>query len=101
MDVSNSLVPLSTQGLGQNRPQQKSESVPRQVETISDPVRKPSDPDALERKSEALRADRVQRVNSVETAPLRNQQAVNSYQQTILAAQEYEEGVLVGIDLFV
>jgi len=48
-----------------------------------------------------LQAERVQRVNSLASAPLKTQNAVNSYQQTIEATQKFEQGELVGIDLFV
>jgi hypothetical protein len=53
------------------------------------------------KKGEAVQAERFQRLNSLESAPLKGQQAINSYQQTIEAAKQYEEGELVGIDLFV
>ena len=53
------------------------------------------------KKGEAVQAERFQRLNSLESAPLKGQQAVNSYQQTIDAAKQYENGELVGIDLYV
>ncbi|MFV1872578.1 MAG: hypothetical protein ACMZ64_04555 [Oleiphilus sp.] len=53
------------------------------------------------KKGEAVQAERFLRDNSLENAPLKSQQAVSSYQQTIEAAKQYEEGELVGIDLFV
>tara|TARA_R110001592_G_scaffold175308_1_gene414326 strand:+ start:9716 stop:10069 length:354 start_codon:yes stop_codon:yes gene_type:complete len=53
------------------------------------------------KKGEALQTERFQRINSLENAPLKGQQALNSYQQTIDAAKQYEEGELVGIDLYV
>jgi hypothetical protein len=53
------------------------------------------------KKGEALQTERFQRLNSLENAPLKTQQAVNSYQQTIDAAKQYEGGELVGIDLYV
>ena len=53
------------------------------------------------KKGEAVQAERFQRLNSLENAPLKGQQAVNSYQQIIDAAKQYEEGELVGVDLFV
>lgn len=52
-------------------------------------------------KGEAIQAERFQRLNSLENAPLKGQQAINSYQQTIEAAKQYEEGELVGVDLYV
>lgn len=59
------------------------------------------DPDELARASEALQAARVQRLNDIESAPLKTQQALNSYQQTEEATQSSEFGELVGIDLYV
>tara|TARA_R110001592_G_scaffold324870_3_gene604650 strand:- start:54129 stop:54473 length:345 start_codon:yes stop_codon:yes gene_type:complete len=53
------------------------------------------------KKGEAIQAERFQRLNSLESAPLKGQQALNSYQQTIDAAKQYEQGELVGIDLYV
>lgn len=53
------------------------------------------------KKGEAVQAERFQRLNSLDSAPLKGQQAVNSYQQTIDAAKQYEDGELVGIDLYV
>tara|TARA_R110002167_G_scaffold197959_3_gene400969 strand:+ start:1088 stop:1432 length:345 start_codon:yes stop_codon:yes gene_type:complete len=53
------------------------------------------------KKGEAAQAERLQKFNSLENAPLKAQQAVNSYQQTIQAAKQYEEGELVGVDLYV
>jgi len=53
------------------------------------------------KKGEAVQAERFQRLNSLESAPFKGQQAINSYQQTIEAAKQYEEGELVGVDLYV
>lgn len=53
------------------------------------------------KKGEAVQAERFQRLNSQESAPFKGQQAINSYQQTIEAAKQYEEGELVGVDLYV
>jgi len=101
MDISNSLVTSGFQNSAQPKQTVKSDLAARPIEKISEPNRIPSDPAKLERKSAELQLDRVQRVNSLESAPLRNQQAVTTYHQTIQAAQEYEQGELVGIDLFV
>lgn len=53
------------------------------------------------KKGEAVQAERFQRLNSLESAPFKGQQAINSYQKTIEAAKQYEEGELVGVDLYV
>jgi len=101
MDISNSLVTSGFQSTTQPKQTVKNDLTTRPIETISEPNQIPADAAKLERKSNELQLDRVQRVNSLESAPLRNQQAVTTYHQTIQAAQEYEEGELVGIDLFV
>lgn len=59
------------------------------------------DNDAIVRLGESVQADRLQRVDSLSAAPLPVQQALNSYQQTLDATRNYEQGELVGIDLFV
>lgn len=58
------------------------------------------DSDEIERRGELAQENRVQRLNDIESAPLQVQQALNSYQQTEQAAQEFELGELVGVDLF-
>ena len=55
----------------------------------------------LVRKAEAVQSMRVQRDNTLENAPFKGQQAVNAYQQTIESARQFEQGELVGIDLYV
>lgn len=55
----------------------------------------------LVRKAEAVQNTRIQRDNTLESAPFKGQQAVNAYQQTIESARQFEEGELVGIDLYV
>lgn len=53
------------------------------------------------KKGEAVQTERLRRIDALDHAPFKGQQAVNSYQQTLDAAQQYEQGELVGIDLFV
>lgn len=53
------------------------------------------------KRGESIQSDRYQRYNALENASPKGQQALNSYQQTIDAAKQYEEGELVGIDLYV
>ena len=104
MDISNSLVQaaVNRQALTsrdanheatEKFDQSKSQPPSRQVE--------PADSDLLAKVSDERNENRIQRVNSLEAAPLRTQQAVNRYQQTVDASQEYEQGELVGVDLFV
>jgi len=104
MDISNSLVQPGTnrsvvtsrdanQSPSEKFDQSKSQQPSRQVE--------PADSELLAKVSDERNENRVQRVNSLEAAPLRTQQAVNTYQQTVDASQEYEQGELVGVDLFV
>jgi len=105
MDISQSLVntrlnsPLQTNRQINSEP---SERADKQSTRPSDAIPSQNiDSSAIKRRAEALQADRVQRVNSLTSAPLQTQRAVNSYQQTIDATQKFEQGELVGIDLFV
>jgi len=64
------------------------------------PVAEEVDQDALAAQSEIRQEQRVQRLNTLESAPLRTQQAISTYQSTEQAFQSSEQGELVGIDLF-
>ena len=55
----------------------------------------------LVRKAEAVQSARIQRDDALADAPLKGQQAINAYQQTVDASRQYQEGELVGIDLYV
>ncbi len=114
MDMSNSLIasgfqsPILTPAKQAERQarlpapnQQTNEDKPsaRNTQTRNDSIR--VNQVELIKKGEAIQSERFQRLNSLESAPLKGQQAVNSYQQTIDAAKQYEEGELVGIDLYV
>lgn len=104
MDISQSLVnsrsllPLQT-----NRQVSPESSVQQAGQSTrpSDATTQNIDSNAIKRRAELLQADRVQRVNTLESAPLKTQNAVNSYQQTIEATKNFEQGELVGVDLFV
>jgi hypothetical protein len=74
---------------------EKASNVPRSEASLS------VNPSDLVRKAEALQSTRLQRDNTLEDAPLKGQQAITAYQQTIDAARQYDEGELVGIDLYV
>ena len=105
MDISNSYIaaPVVSEGVKratQERPIVKENSAPAQ-ERQAEQVRNLAAPAELERKSNELQLNKVQRLNSLDSAPLRTQQAVNTYEQTLEAGRAYEEGELVGIDLFV
>lgn len=58
-------------------------------------------PADLARKAEAAQNARIQRDNTLADAPMKGQQAINAYQQTVDASRQYQEGELVGIDLYV
>ena len=79
---------------------------PEQLGRVESPQRRSSngsteiDQAAIEQRGKQVEENRVQRLNDIESAPLRTQQALDSYQQTELAAQQYEFGELVGVDLF-
>ncbi len=105
MDISHSLVntrfspPLQTNRQVNPEPAERQE---KQSTRSSDASSSQNiDSSAIKRRAELLQADRVQRVNSLASAPLQTQKAVNSYQQTIDATHKFEQGELVGIDLFV
>lgn len=106
MDISNSYIatPLVPEGL--KKPSQEQVNAAKEVpsrrdeQSVEQP-RRLAPPADLERKSNELQLSRVQRLESLDSAPLKTQQAVNTYQQTIEAGRAYEEGELVGIDLFV
>jgi len=105
MDISHSLVnsrlssPLQSNRQLSPEPAGKQESQTTRPSDAS--ASQNVDSGAIKRRADLLQADRVQRVNSLASAPLQTQNAVNSYQQTIEATQKFEEGELVGIDLFV
>ena len=112
MDISNSLVPSTlTNSVNLNRrsevEQQKnreSENTRKSQTTRSVPVSrqaKVANPDLLASKNNEIQQNRVQRLNSLESAPIKTQQAFNRYQQTIDAGTNSDQGQLVGIDLFV
>tara|TARA_R110002072_G_scaffold1130_10_gene9435 strand:+ start:11766 stop:12110 length:345 start_codon:yes stop_codon:yes gene_type:complete len=82
-----------------NQPSTDNKNTPENKQTQDDTIRVNSA--EFIKKGEAVQAERFQRLNSLESAPLKGQQAVNSYQQTIDAAKQYEEGELVGIDLYI
>lgn len=81
-------------------------SLPEQQLRVAAPNRRSAnasidiDPEQLQRRAEANFNSRVQRLNDIESAPLKTQQALNSYQQTLSAAQALEYGELVGVDVF-
>lgn len=111
MDISNSLVttgfksPLLTPANQADALSRGRGNLPVGTENPRNSQTKP-DADNInradfEKKAQTIESARVQRVNSLESAPFKNQQAVNAYQQTIEAARQFDEGELVGIDLFV
>jgi len=103
MEISNSIVTASHARLLQENRQikpeqnQRVETRDRQSENRSSDI----DSDEIVRRGAAIQADRVQKVNNLESAPFQTQQALNSYQQTLDSAQQYEQGELVGVDFFV
>ncbi len=112
MDINSSFIPVnvarpSPEGGAVRNNQAKTDAL--NVDNAS--VRKPErvnretvDPDELQRRVEqkqASQAVEVSRFQSPDSFPVKNQQAINSYQQTELASQEFDGGVLVGIDLFI
>ena len=106
MDISNSYIaaPVVPEGLkraSQDQVNSTKEAPPRRNDQAAEQPRRLAPPADLERKSNELQLSRVQRLDSLESAPLKTQRAVNTYEQTVEAGRAYEEGELVGIDLFV
>lgn len=105
MDISQSLINTRLSPPIQTNRQVNSEPSSRQDNQATRPsdaaASQSIDSSAIKRRAELLQADRVQRVNTLDSAPLRTQNAVQSYQQTIEATQTLEQGELVGIDIFV
>jgi len=102
MDISNSIVTANNARLFQENRQIKPEQ-DRRLDTNDRPSANRSsdiDSEAIARRGSELQAGRVQKVNDLESAPLRTRQALDSYQQTVVAAQQFEQGELVGVDLF-
>jgi len=103
MDIKNAIVTSNfARGLQENRtlrPEQDArvESVQRPSNNASSDI----DSEAIARKGRALQADRVEKLNDLDSLPLRTRQALDSYQQTESAAQQFEQGELVGVDLFI
>jgi hypothetical protein len=105
MDISQSLVSYRSSTPLQTNRQVNPEPAVQQANQTTRPsdaaASQNVDSSAIKRRAELLEADRVQRVNILDSAPLKIQNAVNSYQQTIEATKNYEQGQLVGVDLFV
>jgi hypothetical protein len=113
VDISNAFIPVNvnrplSEGANPQRPQTKVDALnvdalrPERVdrERVS---RETVDPDALQRRVEQKQASQaidVSRFQSPESFSMKTQQAINSYHQTELASQEFDGGVLVGIDTF-
>ena len=112
MEINNAIIPVNlirplSEG-GNSRTPQTSDSPanasrPRGADRADRVDRETVDPVELQRRVEQKQASQaidVSRFQPSETFSLNSQQAINTYQQTEVAAQEFEGGVLVGIDLF-
>jgi hypothetical protein len=112
VDVSSAFIPVNvnrplTERANSQSPQTKVDALnvdaasTRKSERVN---RETVGPDELQRRVEqkqASQAIEVSRFQSPESFPMKTQQAINSYHQTELASQEFDGGVLVGIDLFI
>jgi len=106
MQINNNLVPYNgVQGTGireQDALRTEREARVASSQRPSDNASADIDAEALERKGQEIQQSRVQRLNDIESAPLKTQQALSAYQDTALATQpENGFGELVGVDLFV
>lgn len=112
MDISNAIVPVNlvrplNEGGGTRNPQSGADAAAidatggRRADRVN---RESVDPDAFQRRVEQKQASQavdINRFQSSEPLSLNSQQALTTYQQTEVASQEFDGGVLVGIDLFV
>lgn len=102
MDISNSIVSTSVARSFQENRQARADQAIR----VEAPARPSSiladsfDAEQLARRGSDLAENRIQRLNASESAPFRARQALDTYQQTQDSSQAYEQGELVGIDLF-
>ncbi len=106
MELSNSLIsaPVIPEGLkkaSQERPAARDNTSNLNTEVRLEAPKRLAAPEELERKSNELQQSRVQRLDGLDSAPLKAQQALSTYQQTEEAGRAYVEGELVGLDLFV
>ena len=106
MDLSNSLVsvPLAPESIRRNSQEsnaQPSKQTDGTLDARPQAPRRLAAPEELERKSNELQQNRVQRLDALDSAPRKAQQALSTYQQTEEAGRAYVEGELVGLDLFV
>jgi hypothetical protein len=106
MELSNSLVsvplvPDKPKNSTQENSVQKANTSDRSLDARPQAPRRIAAPEDLERKSNEIQQNRVQRIDTLDSAPLRTQQALSIYQQTEEAGRAYVEGELVGLDMFV
>lgn len=106
MELSNSLIslPLAPEKLkspAQDTSNQSDKIPDRSAERRAQEPKRLASPEDLQRKSDEIQQSKVQKLNSLDSAPLKAQQALSTYQQTEQAGREYVEGELVGLDLFV
>ncbi|WP_250657545.1 hypothetical protein [Alkalimarinus coralli] len=109
MEINNAIVPVNLirpliEGGNSRAPQTGDSPADASRSRGADRIdRETVDPVELQRRVEQKQASQaidVSRFQPSETVSLNSQQAINTYQQTEVAAQEFEGGVLVGIDLF-
>ncbi|UZE97137.1 hypothetical protein [Alkalimarinus alittae] len=108
MDINNAIIPVNVnrplnEGVNTRLPQTNEVSEAGRERRADRVNRDTIDPAELQRRVEQKQASQaidVSRFKSNESLSLNTQQALNTYQQTEIAAQEFEGGVLVGIDLF-
>ncbi|TNC81335.1 MAG: hypothetical protein C9356_09545 [Oleiphilus sp.] len=106
MQITNQLLTERLSTTINSPAQAERQSRPERQSRVDSPERRSAnasveiDQQQLESRGQALQASRVERLNDIESAPLKTQQALNTYQQTELASEQFEFGELVGVDLF-
>jgi hypothetical protein len=103
MQINSNILQSGNQSLGatnQDR-EPRGELVQRIEAPSKDKASSSFNTQELIRKGELKQLDRVQSAESLEKSDFKTIKAISEYQNTYEAAQEYEGGVLVGIDLYV
>lgn len=108
MDINNAMLPINNQrpmveGVTPRVPPTQDVADTGRERRTDRVNRDTVDPAELQRRVEQKQTSQavvLSRFQSNESFSLKTQEALNTYQQTEVAAQEYEGGVLVGIDLF-
>lgn len=98
--ISNAQI-VSPNSAGSQRLLTSRENVPDTSERSGRSQPSLPDPEVLAEKAAQIQETKGRFMESLQSAPLRSQLAIDSYQGTIQAAQQFEQGELVGVDIYV